>query len=484
MAPPSGSSPGAPIDSTDAEPPIEVALIANDRERAAEIATGIQAETARFEVRIAVDAAGAVEQRALREVDCVLIAVDDGLGLYRELQASVPVPFVMIVDDDEAGVTALDAGVSAVHRRGDGAVAGQLVGRRIADVVDRRRTETVLDDHARRLETLIGNLPGMVYRCRFKDGWPMEYVRGECEKLTGYAETALENGDVQWGADVIHPDDRSMVWETIAESVKTGDTFEFTYRILTAEGTTKWVWERGQRIRDDGDGRIEGFITDVSDRREREQQLQVIGHLLRHNVRNDMTIIRGHAEAIRDGCDSPEAAGETIIERADQLCGTVEKARPIVDILTNTRDLQEIDLQTALERIVDDLDHVEPATTIDVTVPESICVAAVPELERGLYELLENAVTHQNGDRSPVEVVVEETDRTVSIRIVDDGPTIPEMEIATLAGDRNTDQLYHGSGLGLWLAEWIVRRSGGTLSFDRPESGGNVVTVTLDRYQE
>ena len=486
MVPATGWSPEEPSDSNGTETPIEVLLIANGRDRAADIEAGIQAGTERFEVRIAVDADTAVEQHRLEEVDCVLLVTEErGLELYGELSPAIAAPFVLIVDDAEDGVTALDAGVSAVHRRVDGAISSQLVRRRITDVVDRRRAESVLNDHAKRLETLIGNLPGIVYRCRIEDGWPMEYVRGECETLTGYTEQVLESNEVRWGADVIHPDDRSTVWDVVDESKDSGRSFELSYRIRTADGTTKWVWERGQRVvRPDGRYGIEGFITDVSDRREREQQLRVIGHLLRHNVRNDMTIIRGHAERIRDGCDSVETAGETIIERADKLCSTVEKARPIVEILTDTQDIGAVDLGTALERIADELHHAQPGTKIDVTAPESIRVEAVPELERGLYELIENAVIHQKGDRPSVEVVVEEADRTVSIRIVDHGPAIPEMEIATLAGERNPDQLYHGSGLGLWLAEWIVRRSGGTLSFARAESGGNVVTVTLDRYQQ
>ncbi|MFB6197456.1 MAG: PAS domain S-box protein, partial [Halobacteriaceae archaeon] len=60
--------------------------------------------------------------------------------------------------------------------------AGDLLG-----VVEVSRDITERREQERQLETLIDNLPGMVYRCKNERGWPMEDVRGEVEKLTGYA---------------------------------------------------------------------------------------------------------------------------------------------------------------------------------------------------------------------------------------------------------------------------------------------------------
>jgi len=143
--------------------------------------------------------------------------------------------------------------------------------RRFAAVL---RDMTDIEESRRRLQTLISNVPGVVYRCRNEPGWPMEQVESECESLTGYPAEALESGAVAWGEDVLHPEDRERIWDAVQETLETGDPFEVTYRIVTADGETRWVWERGRAVdTDDGATALEGFITDITEREERERAL-------------------------------------------------------------------------------------------------------------------------------------------------------------------------------------------------------------------
>ena len=128
------------------------------------------------------------------------------------------------------------------------------------DVTERKR-------HLRRLETLVDNLPGMVYRCENGRGWPMEHVGGEVERLTGYQPRDIESREGFYGSEIVHPDDREEVWTTVQNALDARERFELTYRITTADGTTKRVWERGQGVYEDGEvAAIEGFVTDVRDR--------------------------------------------------------------------------------------------------------------------------------------------------------------------------------------------------------------------------
>jgi PAS domain-containing protein len=129
------------------------------------------------------------------------------------------------------------------------------------NAVEGDRSRRALERRTRTLETLISNLPGVVYRCRLTPEWPMEFVGGECEELTGYPASMLETGDVVWGDDVLHPDDRDAMWEAVQQGLSEGDSFEVTYRIVTRDGTTKRVWERGQAVSASGDEHLEGFIT-------------------------------------------------------------------------------------------------------------------------------------------------------------------------------------------------------------------------------
>ncbi|MFC7175663.1 PAS domain S-box protein [Halosegnis marinus] len=106
--------------------------------------------------------------------------------------------------------------------------------------------------------------------------------RGECEELTGYPARAVESGDVVWGEEVIHPDDRERTWEAVQSALEADESFEVTYRVRTADGEVRWMWERGRGVAGtEGDpAALEGFITDITARRQREAELERTNTLL------------------------------------------------------------------------------------------------------------------------------------------------------------------------------------------------------------
>jgi nitrogen-specific signal transduction histidine kinase len=57
--------------------------------------------------------------------------------------------------------------------------------------------------------------------------------------------------------------------------------------------------------------------------------------------------------------------------------------------------------------------------------------------------------------------------------IDDNGPGIPQPEIDILESGNET-ALEHGSGLGLWLANWGTKQLEGNLSFDVDDDGTRV----------
>ncbi|MGM0372352.1 MAG: PAS domain S-box protein, partial [Halobacteriota archaeon] len=131
-------------------------------------------------------------------------------------------------------------------------------------------------EQQRQLDTLISNLPGIVYRCENEPGWPMELVRGRAKELTGYTAKELVSGAVSWGADIVHPEDQDRVNEQKNAAVEAGRPFTVTYRIRTRSGEKKWLWEQGQPVTQIGtqEPKLEGFVTDITDRKRRERELE------------------------------------------------------------------------------------------------------------------------------------------------------------------------------------------------------------------
>ncbi len=157
-------------------------------------------------------------------------------------------------------------------------IAGNRLGVAFENVTERRKAELAIREGERRLATLMSNLPGMAYRCKADSNWTMEFVSQGCTALTGYDSTDLVGNRTLSYNDLIHPDDRQHVCDDIDEALAKGTAFEIEYRIVTAQGQEKWVWERGRLVerRTGEPGILEGFVLDVSERRKAEEALRFI----------------------------------------------------------------------------------------------------------------------------------------------------------------------------------------------------------------
>ncbi len=152
-------------------------------------------------------------------------------------------------------------------------VAVRMVGVNI-DITERKQAEQQLQENQRMLATLMANLPGMVYRCQNDADWTMQFVSDGCHALTGYRPQDLQASRTTNFAALTHPDDRDLVRQTVENAVQRRGVFEVNYRIRTAIGEEKWVWERGQGVFG-AEGNLialEGFITDITAQRQAEAE--------------------------------------------------------------------------------------------------------------------------------------------------------------------------------------------------------------------
>ncbi|MFC3476189.1 PAS domain-containing response regulator [Halobacterium litoreum] len=321
-------------------------------------ATFLEREDDAFEVETATSVSDGLDALDDRDVDCVVSDYDmpgrNGIEFLEAVREDHPdLPFVLFTGkgSEEIASDAISAGVTDYLQKGPATEQYAILANRIRNVVDRVRSRRALDERNRRLETLIQNLPGMVYRCRNEPEWPMEFVGGECEALTGYAASALETGDVAWGSDVLHPDDDERVWDAVQSALDAGDPFEVTYRIRTRSGDERVVWERGRGIYADDDlEALEGFITDVTEREHRKRQLERKNARLEALFENSPDMINVHDEegvivdANRRFCEELGYDEETVVGMAVwdvDVNATPEDVRAM-DAETTTGDLRRI----------------------------------------------------------------------------------------------------------------------------------------------
>ncbi len=234
----------------------------------------------------------------------------------------------------------------------------------------------------------------------------------------------------------------------------------------------------------DGEGGVEGavfIVADVTERRQREQQVAVLNRVLRHNLRNDLGIVIGQLEVAADEIPEESRANlDAAFDHAQALLDFAQKARQAERIFDTDAEPAPTDVSSLVEGVVDDVADRYPDAEVAVRDYPTVSAVAHPAIDVALTDVLENAIDHNDRDTATVTVSVTATTNHVTVRVSDDGPGIPDHELAVLESGTESP-LEHGSGLGLWLVHWVVTRSGGFLSFEGNEPRGTSVEVTLPR---
>ena len=345
------------------------------------------------------------------------------------------------------------------------------------DVTDRVRAQRERAETVSRLEG-IAAVSGDVLWMFDADWSELLFINAAYEEIFGGSiETVY--ADSSAFLDAIHPQDRPAVEEAMAR-ISAGQSIELEYRVNPDEEYKRWVWVQGEPITEDGEVvRVAGFVRDITDRRRRERQLIVMDNLLRHNLRNDLNVVLGQADLIDD--EFPAAADHTDVIRrvGEELLQSAEKEREIIDLLTDQQWREPIDVRESVATSVESVRQRYPDSVIEVAALESVVVQGRPELERAVTELLENAVQHCEDANPTVQVRLQRAGDDAELVVEDDGEPIPAIEADVLTGDHDDmTNVYHSSGLGLWLVYWAVELSNGQITVDSGDDG-NRIAVSL-----
>jgi PAS domain S-box-containing protein len=145
----------------------------------------------------------------------------------------------------------------------------------LRDITERKAAEMALKHNEEQFRTLIANIPGAVYRCRMTNEWTMDFISDNIVEIAGYPASDFIRGQQRNFADIIHADDLDRVNKTVHESMEAMRPYILEFRIICADGTIKWMYEKGQGIAD-ADGQVlwlDGVIFDITDRKVAEMQL-------------------------------------------------------------------------------------------------------------------------------------------------------------------------------------------------------------------
>lgn len=224
-------------------------------------------------------------------------------------------------------------------------------------------------------------------------------------------------------------------------------------------------------------------LYDVTEERQRGQQLEVLNRVLRHNHRNETMVIGGYAELLKTTVGETTQATQAgmIAAASDRLNSIAEKVREFEDVQQRGVQPESISVKDVVAEIVRTRSTAHGDATITSTVePTDHEIRTDREILSVLLDnLVENAIVHSDAAEPTVSIAVTEaaeSSNEVRIEIRDGNDRIPEHEIETLRAGEET-ALQHGQGIGLWIAYWCTRKLHGEISFEYDD--GNVLAVAL-----
>jgi diguanylate cyclase (GGDEF)-like protein/PAS domain S-box-containing protein len=144
--------------------------------------------------------------------------------------------------------------------------------------------------------SVVANIPGAVYRCACVDDWPIRFISDHIELLCGYPAADFVDNAARTYGSIIHPHDRPGVAEEIDRALEVGAPYALEYRVLHADGSVRWISERGRAILSESGAPLwlDGVLLDVTDQvlaeedRDRaEAALRQQAELNRHQALHD-----------------------------------------------------------------------------------------------------------------------------------------------------------------------------------------------------
>ena len=331
------------------------------------------------------------------------------------------------------------------------------------NITERKRMEEGLHETAAWLRLALRSAKAGIWDWDFPTGklvWSPEFylLFGLSPDLSPSFETWLA---------VLHPDDRTPAMEKINQSIKEHRNLWNEYRILLPDGNWRWIGAAGSTSCNDAEEpvRMSGVCIDITDRKRAEEalqqankQLNLLSDITRHDILNQLLVLRGYLELSHDVIDNPEALKE-YIKKEQQATITIEEQ------ITFTRDYQNLgvsasawqnvnaNIKEAVDRLPMRAVHVEA----DPANPE---VYADPLFEKVFYNLIDNALRYGGDQMKTIRVSSHESDTSLVIVCEDDGVGIT---------DEDKKKLFRKgfgkhTGLGLFLSREILAITGITIT--------------------
>jgi PAS domain S-box-containing protein len=358
----------------------------------------------------------------------------------------------------------------------------------IWEITDQKLLEISLRENMRRTNSIINNLNGVVFRYRFDSDKKLEYISEGVNDITGYpAWNFLLNQPVSLSS-LILPEDRSKVREQVDLAIRDRVPYTMEYRIKSSAGKIKWLWERGHGVYLGARPiAIEGFISDITDRKNvesklnkslkrlqqlnqyiqtvREKERVAISRELHDDLGQALTAVNIDLSSLKNNLDKTEDAKNRIDKISVLVTNTIKSVQRLTSTL-RPQMIIDLGLEAAIENYVKEF---EERTKIRVNLSLHPLMGIHPDVSLVIFRIMQESLTniarHSQATQAGINLWVHEGN--IHFDITDNG-------IGIKTNDRKSRQSF-----GLISMSERALSLGGKLKIASRKGGGTIISLLL-----
>lgn len=358
----------------------------------------------------------------------------------------------------------------------------------IWDNTEQKLLQITLQENLRKTSSIITNLNGAVFRCKYDAEMRMEYISEGVKQITGYSSWDFVMNRVRSYVSIINEEDRENVKREIRDALEKNIPYTVDYRIKSATGGQRWISERGHGVfAGEMTVAVEGLISDITDMKKTEKQLNkslkqlqqlnqyihvvrekervLISRELHDDLGQALTAVMIDLGSLKH-IIADEAKAKLKIDKISALVNDTIKTVQRLTSQLRPQIIDDLGLDAAVEWYAKDFGDrtgikieikLEPVTNITSEI--SLIIFRI------LQESLTNIARHSNATKAVIKLFVHE--KMMCFEITDNGIGINEKAKKS----RNS--------FGLMSMRERAKGLGGVLKIVSPEEGGTKVSLFL-----
>lgn len=377
---------------------------------------------------------------------------------------------------------------------------------------ERPQSPGMTTEDAAPYQSLIDNLPSLLYRCALDERGTALFVSAGCMALTGYKVDDFVGGQRGVLADLVAPADHQRVAQQLQQAIAQRQPYKLEYRIIDANGAEHWVVDRGRVIvaESGAEGWRDGLLVDISEQKETEAILSNVNKELvassrhtgeflanvSHEIRTPLSVMLTIAESLQEGI-----YGAATPRQGEALSRLRRSGRHLLGLVNDILDMAKMEagkltlyparvaVETVCTHSLQMIQELAKGKRITLSYTNDDNIGWVWADEQRLRQILVNLLSNgikftPEGGAVGLTITGDCAHEALRLTVWDTGIGIASVESAKIFQpfiqlDTKLSSPYEGTGLGLPLVYHLTRLHEGGITLESSEGQGSRFTVAL-----